>query len=269
MLLRSRNVSAEWHRSRRFGCPGQVTLGVMPVLDIKQFLLETKTSAASLRGEIADHGDWYNTFTFSGGLTTPGTQASDELLATLALPDTLAGLHVLDVRAYDGYFAFHAEALGATRVLAMRPLAGEAQGVGRSHFEFVRRILHSRVEESGASLYDPREVGTFDVCLFLGLLSETPNMLEALTKLRALTTSYAVIETAVGMLEYDEPCSAFYPHAETAGNPTLWWHPNIACVNEMLSRAGFSKPTLMGVSALRRPPAAGSSELRAVWHAHV
>ena len=54
-------------------------------------------------------------------MVTPGRKSAESLareLEMLRLPD-LRGRSVLDVGAYDGYFSFAAERLGAARVVAL------------------------------------------------------------------------------------------------------------------------------------------------------
>jgi tRNA (mo5U34)-methyltransferase len=65
-----------------------------------------------------DQIDWWHQIELPGGYVTPGPDHSADKLASLRLPD-LRGKTVLDVGAFDGYFSFAAERLGATRVVAL------------------------------------------------------------------------------------------------------------------------------------------------------
>src|SRR5437588_3210367 len=63
---------------------------------------------------------WFHTFALNRGLGlyTPGA-ARDHGYRLASIPDSFAGLRVLDVGAFDGFYSFLAEARGAKRVLAM------------------------------------------------------------------------------------------------------------------------------------------------------
>ena len=63
---------------------------------------------------------WFHTFALNRGLGlyTPGA-ARDHGYRLASIPDSFAGLRVLDVGAFDGFYSFLAEARGAKRVLAI------------------------------------------------------------------------------------------------------------------------------------------------------
>src|SRR6185436_11277205 len=65
--------------------------------------------------------DWYHSIELAPGVVTPGRKPAEEWqqqLQALRLPD-LHGKTVLDIGAYDGFFSFAAERLGAARVTAL------------------------------------------------------------------------------------------------------------------------------------------------------
>jgi tRNA (mo5U34)-methyltransferase len=65
------------------------------------------------------HGrPWWHQIDLGDGLITPGPDPSPEKLKGLAFPEDLAGMAVLDIGAYDGFFSFEAERRGAARVVA-------------------------------------------------------------------------------------------------------------------------------------------------------
>jgi len=136
-------------------------------------------------------------------VTTPGNSEPDERQHRIvsALPD-LRGKSVLNVAAWDGFFSFEAERLGAGRVVALDHLAweldiaacmahwrecnergvkaeaglperfhGPAELLGKRGLDTARRLLGSRVESVMANFMetDLDALGTFDVVLFLGL----------------------------------------------------------------------------------------------------
>jgi tRNA (mo5U34)-methyltransferase len=197
----------------------------------------------------------------------------------LQLPDRLDGLRVIDVGAYEGYFSFQCERLGASQIVSAHKLIWNWPGsTVLDRFRFAKRVTNSIAEEVHVSVEElsPETVGLFDVSLFLGLLYHAPNMIEYLQKVRSITTHLAVIETLVDMLDVEQPCAAFYPPAFLNGDSSNHWGPNLACVEGMLSRVGFSDVRFMGLwdANTRAPltgedPSRGLKSGRAVWHAYV
>ena len=64
---------------------------------------------------------WWHSIDLGGGLVTPGVQPREFLnarLRSLQLPD-VHGKTVLDIGAYDGFYSFAVERLGAARVVAL------------------------------------------------------------------------------------------------------------------------------------------------------
>src|SRR5262252_7292582 len=62
--------------------------------------------------------EWYHSIELAPGIVTPGrriVEHQQELLAGL----DMQGKSVLDIGAYDGYFSFTAERMGASRVVAL------------------------------------------------------------------------------------------------------------------------------------------------------
>jgi tRNA (mo5U34)-methyltransferase len=186
-------------------------------------------------------------------------------------------MSVLDIGAWDGYFAFTAERHGAERVVAvddwMWALRGERfrevmqqvresgqsrlgprdhdelwdfEGLpGRAGFDVCHRHLASRVQPVVANYMDldPDEIGTFDVVLYLGVLYHEPNPLASLERVRGLTRGMAVIETSALYVPggEDRALAEFYPDDELGGDPTNWWSPNAKSAIGMADAAGFSR----------------------------
>ena len=111
--------------------------------------------------------DWFHSIEVAPGIVTPGRVPLDYLRGLVqrcALPDSLAGLRVLDVGAWDGFFSFEAERRGAREVVAL-----DIPPVDRKGFAIARELLGSRVHYERGSVYDlsPARHGTFDLVLFL------------------------------------------------------------------------------------------------------
>lgn len=196
-----------------------------------------------LRSAVAAH-QWYHTIDLGDGIITPGVDNTPQRLARLDLRESLAGLSVLDIGAWDGFFSFECERRGAARVVATDHYAWHGSGWGtKAGFEFARTALGSRVEDVDIDVMDlsPDRLGTFDVVLFLGVLYHMPHPLLALERVASVTRGTLVLETVVDMVGLTRPTMAFYPGRELNGDPTNWWGPNPAAVGGMLTTVGFQR----------------------------
>ena len=64
---------------------------------------------------------WHHSIDLGDGVVTPGSKTPHHIwdeLRRLRLPE-MAGKSVLDIGAWDGYYTFHAEHFGASRVVAL------------------------------------------------------------------------------------------------------------------------------------------------------
>jgi len=260
-------------------------------------------SPSGLETEIAGI-QWWHSIDLGGGVVTPGTKTAEwhaEELRRLALPD-LAGRSVLDVGAWDGFYAFHAERAGAARVVALDHLAwggripdlqasweerrpdGPTAFVfeedprwdpvglpGRAGFDLAHRMLDSRVEPAvlDVSRDDLEPLGRFDVILFLGVLYHLRDPLAVLRRLAALCDDMIVIETeAVAIGGHPDAAAIEFLGTEDRklnGDPTNWWSPTAAGLLALCERAGFARAEIVG-----RPPvprAGRRYRYRAVAHA--
>jgi tRNA (mo5U34)-methyltransferase len=181
---------------------------------------------------------WWHQIELPDGSVTPGLDRSAEKLQSLHLPD-LTGKTVLDVGAFDGYFSFAAERLGASRVVAVDTYSWRRPG-GKDGFEYARRALGSSVEDVELEVLDisPETVGQFDVVLFLGVLYHMRHPLLALERMASVTNEMLVMETLVDMTFLRSPTVAFYPW-KMFRDETNWWGPNRAAVVGMLHSVGF------------------------------
>jgi tRNA (mo5U34)-methyltransferase len=183
--------------------------------------------------------DWWHQIELPGNYVTPGIDRSAEKLKALHLPD-LTGKTVLDVGAFDGYFSFAAERLGASRVVALDTFVWQRPG-GKAGFEYARNALDSDVEDIEVEVLDisPETVGEFDVVLFLGVLYHMRHPLLALERVASVTRERLILETLVDMTFLRSPAAAFYPW-KLFDDETNWWGPNRAAVIGMLNSLGFS-----------------------------
>ena len=196
----------------------------------------------ALRAEVADIA-WWHTIDLGNGVVTPGRDETPVRLPLLHLPSSLAGRTVLDIGAWDGFYSFAAEGLGAERVVAADEFAWQHLGTGRRGFDCAHRALGSKVEPVEIDVMDlaPEKLGgTFDIVLFLGVLYHLRDPLAALARVRSVTGDLLVLETHVDMLGTRRPAAAFYPDRELYGDDTNWWGPNVPALTGMLRATGFT-----------------------------
>src|SRR5205814_679334 len=92
---------------------------------------------------------WYHTIDLGHGIETPGRFNHRPLLPQYMLPDSLAGLRVLDVATNNGFWAFEMERRGAREVVAVDV---------RTHGE-LDVPPHERLNLSAEKLAEPRDTG--------------------------------------------------------------------------------------------------------------
>ena len=200
---------------------------------------------------------WYHSIEIEPGLVTPGALSLPTLRRTLAhleLPDSLEGLSVLDIGAWDGFYSFEAERRGARRVVAYDLSPPDYFG-----WATASELLGSRVEYRQGSVYDlsTDAVGAFDVVLCLGVFYHLRYPLLALDRIREVCTRYMLLETH--FLDHDfilsdgtstalehidrrlmtVPLYRFYPANELNNDFSNWFSPNRRALEDGLRTAGF------------------------------
>lgn len=214
---------------------------------------------------------WFHQIDLGNDVVTPGADASALKLQWLHMPMDLRGKTVLDVGAWDGFFAFEAERRGARRVLATDSFVWQPGTPGsKEGFLLAREVLGSRVEDMEVDVMDldPDVLGTFDLVLCLGVLYHMRDPLMALQRVARVTVDQLILETHIDALGDPRPMAAFYPGTELNNDATNWWGPNPAAVEGMLRAVGFrdvrmvwsSFDGIVGVGAEQRYH-------RAVFHA--
>ena len=156
-------------------------------------LLPIGASDAAARAALERVPLWFHTFSLDGGsLYTPGV-ARDHRYRVPVLPTDLRGRSVLDVGAFDGFYAFLAEARGADRVVAVdneqyRGWVRSRWGVeleGGEGFRAIAELLGSQVVYRRLDAFDLDELGErFDLVLCFGILHRVENPLGLLRVLR-------------------------------------------------------------------------------------
>jgi tRNA (mo5U34)-methyltransferase len=242
--------------------------------------------------------EWYHSIELAPGIATPGRQPAEawhRQLLELRLPD-LRNKSVLDIGAYDGFFSFAAERLGAARVTALDHYVWSADMAeymkewrqarrigtrippphesrhwrpqelpGRRPFDAARSILGSRVEPVVADFMtmDLAELGQFDVVLFLGVLYHLEAPLEAMRRVARVTApgGLAVIETEAMEIpgREDTAFCEFFPGQELNNDPSNWWAPNATALEGLCTAAGFREARIL-TERPRLPRRPGSRE---------
>jgi tRNA (mo5U34)-methyltransferase len=221
----------------------------------------------------ADALGWFHRIDLGHGVVTNGL-SSGPYVGPDKMPD-LSGKTVLDIGAWDGFYSFQAERLGAARVVALDHYVWgvdmgarqvywaecEKAGIlpdhnrdttdfwrpelpGRQAFDFAKVALDSKVEPMLAdfALADLSSVGRFDVVLYLGVLYHMKEPLSVLERLRSLTKEVAVIETqAVQVAGMEEQNLTQFFGGEFIGDYGNWYVPTMSCLRQWAMAAGFSR----------------------------
>lgn len=179
-----------------------------------------------------------------------------------AFPENLTDKTILDIGAWDGFYSFEAEKRGAKRVLATDSFVWENRelyglnkdfwrgfGAGKQGFELTRKVFNSKVEDKNIDVLDlsPKEIGCFDIVLFLGVLYHMKYPLLALEKVASVTKEMLILETHFQLLLslINKPLILFYPNNELSNDVTNWCGANLAMVKSMLKTVGFQKVNLV------------------------
>jgi len=228
-----------------------------------------KLSVDEIRSRISGR-QWFHNFDFGEGVTTRGRDPSYKKLAALSLPD-LNKKSVIDVGAYDGFFAFEAERRGASHVVANDDFVWRWPGSPASeNFNIVKEILSSRVEKLVLPVEElnAETAGNYDVVLFLGVLYHAPDPIGYLKNIFSITKDMLVLETMVDLENIDVPALAFYPGATRNNDATNHFGPNQLAVRGMLEKVGFRDVTSFGLWSIRDRNESGEVVSgRAVFHA--
>lgn len=192
---------------------------------------------------------WYHSIELPDGSVIPGHQSIEQLRTRLRqfhIPEDLRGKRVLDIGAWDGWFSFEMERRGAS-VMAL-------DSAKNTRLLEAKELLGSRIEYRIGDIcrLTAKDLGTFDIVLFLGVLYHLKHPLLALENVCGMCRDMACIESFVTDSTADGiPSMEFYETAELRGQLDNWCGPNIACLLAFARTAGFARVQFESVLAER------------------
>jgi len=193
----------------------------------------TLSEAKTLVAEVAH---WHHAFEIYPGLLTPGTYDPSPLLDKLQLPADLSGVRILDIGTSDGFFALQLTKRGAD-VVAVDYRRKEDHG-----FRVMELLNPVRIEYHRINVYElsEKQLGHFDIVLFLGVLYHLPDMVRALHLIRQICRDTLFVEThSENEFCPDIAAARYYSGATLGGDFTNFWAPNRLCIFDMLYDTGF------------------------------
>lgn len=193
---------------------------------------------------------WWHPITI-GEFTTPGhNQETEDTFNNLGLPESLEGLSVLDIGAWDGYYSFGCEKLGAKRVVASDKFVWTPNhmvdwNISDSGFKFAKKHLNSKVEQLFASVeeLDPVTHGKFDIVMMLGVIYHAKDPIGYLQKAFDMSNDLVIIESHVDLMDLQYPAARYYIHDELNNDITNFWGPNALAVRGMMQDIGYKDIT--------------------------
>lgn len=140
----------------------------------------------------------------------------------------MSGKEVIDTTATDGVFSFHAEARGATRVVAIR------QGANHTADDYLKPALNSRVEFISAGFYgmDALGLGNFDLALCFRLIEKLRYPMLAIRSLSRMLKPGGTLVLECGIVDFDI-------HAPLMIVPVGSESPNISTECTFFNREGL------------------------------
>lgn len=170
-------------------------------------------------------------------------------MARFPIGTDLQGKRVLDIGTWDGWFSFECERRGAEVVAVDR--------WDNPRFRYAHARFGSHVEYLIKDVYDltPRELGHFDIVLFLGVLYHLKHPLLALEKVCALSRDAVYLESHVSEADLREvsvnerPIIEIYETDELAGQSDNWIGPNTEGLLALCRIAGFARVSLLDLTA--------------------
>jgi tRNA (mo5U34)-methyltransferase len=213
----------------------------------------------AIRKEIDQLAPWFHNINLHGIETAPDHFLGDyprvkwERLSPV-VPESLAGLSVLDIGCNGGFYSIEMKRRGAKRVLGI-----DSDQRYLAQAQLAARICEVDIEFIEMSIYDIESLQErFDLVLFMGVLYHLRHPLlglDLITKhvmkdklvLQTLQRGHNSVADVKSDYPFDEE-SVFneegYPvlhfvEKSYSHDPTNWWIPNRACTEAMIRSAGL------------------------------
>ena len=189
---------------------------------------------------------WYHSIELPDGTVTDGLITIERLksrVSHMPIPADLRGKRVLDIGAWDGWFSFEMESRGADVVAV--------DCVEIENFVWAHEARKSKVEYRILDLMElsPRDLGYFDIVLFLGVLYHLKHPLLGIEKVCELTRDLAIVESFVA--DDPSPIAGYprmeYEHDELGEQLDNWYGPSVECLMALCRTAGFARVDLQDV----------------------
>lgn len=205
---------------------------------------------------------WYHSFDFGDGLKAHGVFDHGPILDKYKLPEDLSGKRVLDVAAFDGFWAFELEKRGASEVYALdlqRPTDVDLRPDHRAElsdedldrvtgrgFGIAKELLNSKVERVICNVYDlsPERFGTFDVVHAGDFLLHLTSPVKALQNIASVCDDYALISDVYSP-SLDHMGERSYVEYKGGKVDVIWWKVSRSALQNMILDAGFSRVELL------------------------
>jgi tRNA (mo5U34)-methyltransferase len=211
---------------------------------------------------------WFHTFSLDeGSLYTPGV-ARDHRYRIPVLPDDLTGKSVLDVGAFDGFYAFLAEARGARRVVAVdneqyREWVLARWGLeleGGEGFHAIAELLGSEVQYRRLDAFELDQLAEqFDLIFCFGILHrvESPLTLLKVLRRRLGAAGHVLLETygvANSELEHDSAVHVWKAGEVYARDEFVYWGFSGASLARLAEHAGFARMEIIDTPVIDGHP---------------
>jgi len=188
--------------------------------------------------------DWFHSMPMPDGSISSGKRPIEVLRreADCIFKMGMEGRSMLDIGAWDGFFSFEAERRGSKDILSTDHFCWSGPGWGtKEGYDFTHKSWSSRARSQDVDVFslDPKDQGSFDVVLFLGVLYHLKDPYGGLERAAAMTKDLLVVETVTDCNHTDIPVMRHYLGTELDKDPTNFFAPNTTCLESMLREMGF------------------------------
>jgi tRNA (mo5U34)-methyltransferase len=192
---------------------------------------------------------WWHSIDFGDGIVSKGEKGGGPAIHVSEIKwfpeDFFQGKRVLDVGAWDGYYSFYAERMGASEVVAVDKFVWTDQaGSHRSKrgFDIAKEVLQSNVKSYVLDVEEmhPDILGKFDSIIYAGVFYHLKNPYMSLEILDSLLNKGGriMVESHMRNVGNPIPMMEFHPKNSLNNDPTNYWSPNAACLKAMFEEIG-------------------------------